>query len=87
MLKLDSLLLACLRPRLISGMVQFEVNSSSLLSTLRPRILAIVRLKNTQANNITAVTVCETRSRLFLGKIEAGDFCEEQRKSFPSENK
>ena len=83
-LKLDSLLLACRRPLLISGMVQFDVNSNSRLSSLRPRILAIARLKKTQANNITAVTVCETRSRLLRGKTAAS---EAQRKSFSSESR
>ena len=48
-------------------MVQLEVNSSSLLSTLRPRSLAIVLRRKTQASSITAVTVAETRLRLLRG--------------------
>ena len=70
-LKLDSLeLLKCLRP-FNSGMVQFEVNSRPLLSTLRPRILAIVLRKKTQARSMTAVTEAETRLRLLRGNVEA----------------
>jgi hypothetical protein len=49
------------------GMVQLEVNSSSLLSTLRPRSLAIVLRRKTQASSMTAVTVAETRLRLLRG--------------------
>ena len=51
----------------LPGMVQLEVNSNSLLSTLRPRSLAIVRRRKTQASNMTAVTVAETRLRLLRG--------------------
>lgn len=57
------------RRPLNSGIVQFEVNSNSRLSALRPRMRAMVRRKKTQARSMTAVTVVETRLRLWRGNL------------------
>ena len=59
------------RRPLNSGIVQLEVNSNSRLSALRPRIRAMVRRRKTQARSMTAVTVVETRLRLWRGSLLA----------------